>query len=263
MVVFQYEWKRNRKYLLIWTLVIAVCIFCMTPVYLRLIGTPEELPEGFAQGGFFETLGVSLSLLKEPLGVYSFLTGFFMLAGGVFGMQFGLSLYAKECIENTAEFLYTKPCGRKAIYRAKTLCLLIGVGMVGAVYLLSSYASLALFQPGFPVGEFLLYAISFSLVTLFCGALGLLWGCCRPNNRYTLLTAGVVVFLEFCITAFSNTIQNYALGFLSPFTYFKPIGIHARGFYRMDYLICDLILTAAFFVLSYRALLKRDIQFVA
>lgn len=262
MVVFRYEWKHNRTYILVWAAVLAICIFCMTPIYQRLIGTPEELPEGFAQGGFFETLGVSLALLKEPLGTYSFLTGFFMIAGGIFGMHLGLSLYAKECIENTAEFLYTKPCGRKTIYWAKTLCLLCGVCMVGITYLLFSYFALSLFQSGFPLAEFLLYAISFVLVTLFFGALGLLWGACRPNNRFSLLTAGVVVFIEFCITAFSNTIQNYILGFLSPFTFFKPIGIHALGFYRMDYLIWYLILTAVVFIASYKVLMKRDIKFM-
>ncbi len=263
MVVMRYEWKRSRNYILIWTAATALCVFCMAPVFQRLIGTPEELPEGFAQGGFFETLGVSLALLKEPLGVYSFLTGFFMIVGGIFGMHFGLSLYARECIENTAEFLYTKPCGRKAIYRTKTLILLAGVCMVGLAYLLFSYFSLSLFQPEFLLSEFLLYAVSFALIALFFGALGLLWGSIWPNNRYPLLTAGTVVFLEFCITAFSNTIQSHILGFLSPFTFFKPIGIHALGFYRLEYLIWYLILVAAFFILSYRMLLKRDIKFVA
>ena len=35
MVVFQYEWKRSKKSILIWAIVLAVCIFFMTPVLLR------------------------------------------------------------------------------------------------------------------------------------------------------------------------------------------------------------------------------------
>lgn len=97
MVVFQYEWKRSKKSILIWAIVLAVCIFFMTPVYYGLIGMTDSLPENFAQGGFFETVGVSLDLLMKPLGMYSFLTGFFMIAGGIFGMHFGLSLHTKEC----------------------------------------------------------------------------------------------------------------------------------------------------------------------
>ena len=103
MVVFQYEWKRSKKSILIWAIVLAVCIFFMTPVYYGLIGMTDSLPENFAQGGFFETVGVSLDLLMKPLGMYSFLTGFFMIAGGIFGMHFGLSLHTKECTENTVK----------------------------------------------------------------------------------------------------------------------------------------------------------------
>lgn len=263
MVVFQYEWKRSKKYILIWVIVLAACIFIMTPVYYSLIGMTDSLPVNFAQGGFFETVGVSLDLLMKPLGMYSFLTGFFMIAGGIFGMHFGLSLHTKECTENTSEYLYTKPCGRRMIYRGKTRCLLGGVCAVGVAYLAASLGTMLLFKPGFPLGEFLLLAISFFLVTLFFGAWGLLLGSCKPNNRSPLLTAGLIVFLEYCITAFSRTIGNRMIGFLSPFSFFNPSEIHKLGFYKWDYLIWYLFLVASFLILSYKILLKRDIKFVA
>ena len=69
MTVFHYEWKRSRKYILIWGLSLAVCIFSMIPVYYSMIETPELLPKNFAEGGFFETVGISLALLLEPLGL--------------------------------------------------------------------------------------------------------------------------------------------------------------------------------------------------
>lgn len=263
MVVFGYEWKRSRKYIFIWAIAVAVCVFVMTPVYYEMIGMTDSLPENFAQGGFFETLGVSLALLQEHLGMYAFLNSFFMIAGGIFGMHFGLSMYAKECTENTAEYLFSKPCGRKTIYRGKSLCVLCGVCVVGAAYFAGSFLTLSLFKPGFPRGEFFLYACSFSLVALFFGAFGLLWGSVGPNNRSPLLTAGLVIFMEYCVTAFAQTVDNRILAFLSPFSFFKPTPIHELGFYRMDYLIWHLLLTGAFLALSYRMLLKRDIKFSA
>lgn len=259
MVVFRYEWRRNRKYVLTWAAVLAVCIFCMTPVYYGMIETPETLSENFAQGGFFETVGVTLALLMEPLGMYSFLNAFFMIAGGIFGMHLGLALQTKECTEHTAEYLFTKPCGRKRIYRGKTLCLLTGIGTVGIAYFLASFFTLTLFKPGFPLAEFLLLAISFTLITLFFGVLGLLWGNLRPNNRLPLLTAGLSVFVAYCITAFSRTIGNHAISFLSPFSFFNPSAIHEKGFYEWDYLIWYLLLLTVFFLFSYKRLLRRDI----
>ena len=95
MQIFRFEWKRTQKYILIWATALAVCIFFMTPVYYGMVETEGTLPAGFAQGGFFETVGISIELLTKPMGMYSFLTGFFMIAGGIFGMHLGLSLHTK------------------------------------------------------------------------------------------------------------------------------------------------------------------------
>lgn len=259
MLIFRFEWKRTQKYIWIWAAVLAVCIFLMTPVYYGMIETADSLPTNFAQGGFFETVGISFELLMEPLGMYSFLTGFFMIAGGIFGMHFGLSLHTGECTENTAEYLYTKPCGRRIIYIGKTVCALSGVCVVGAAYLLASLSTMLLFRPGFLITEFLLVAVSFFLLTLFFAALGLCVGIFLPNNRSPLLTAGLVIFLEYCITSFSRTVDIRIISFLSPFSFFSPSEIHKTGFYSWDYLLWYLILLTAFFLLAYRKLLKRDI----
>jgi len=111
MVIFRYEWKRNRKYILIWAAVLAVSIFFMTPVYYDMIGTPGGLSENFAQGGFFETVGVSLSMLTEPLGMYSFLNSFFMIAGGIFGMYLGLSCIPKNVLKIRRSIYLQNPVG--------------------------------------------------------------------------------------------------------------------------------------------------------
>ena len=78
MQIFRFEWKRSQKYILIWAVALALCIFSMTPVYYGMVETAGTLPTGFAQGGFFETVGISLELLTKPMGMYSFLTGFFI-----------------------------------------------------------------------------------------------------------------------------------------------------------------------------------------
>lgn len=262
MTVFRYEWKSWQKYILIWAAVLSICIFSMTPVYYGMLGEAEALPENFAQGGYFEMVGTSLELLIQPLGMYSFLTGFFMLAGGIFGMYLGLSLYTRECTENTSEYLFTKPCGRRTIYKGKALCMLCGVGIAGAAYLLASFLTMLMFNPGFSAAEFLLVALSFFLVTLFFGVLGLFTGSCKPNNSSPLLTAGLVVFLEYCITAFSRTVGIRFIGFFSPFTFFSPSAINQLGFYEWDYFVWYVILIAVFSVSAYKTLLKRDITFM-
>ena len=197
MLIFRFEWKRKRNYILIWAATLAVCIFSLTPLDYGMIDTVESLGVEFTLGGFFETVGISLELLMEPLGMYSFLTGFFMVAGGIFGMHLGLSLHTEECTGNTAEYLYTKPCGRKQIYMGKLLCALAGICVTGIFYLATSFLTMTLFRFGFPIGEFFLVAGSFILISLFFALLGLMVGIFHPNNRSPLLTAGLVVFVEY------------------------------------------------------------------
>lgn len=260
MTVFHYEWKRSRKYILIWGLSLAVCIFSMIPVYYSMIETPELLPKNIAEGGFFETVGISLALLLEPLGMYGFLNAFFALAGGIFGMHFALSLFTKECTENTAEYLFTKPCGRIQIYKGKVLCLLVGTCITSAAYILASFIAMIVYESGFSMLEFILLAGSFPLVTLIFGGMGVLLGCWHPNNRSPLLTASLAVFMGYCITAFSRTIGSRIISYLSPFSFFHPAHIHENSFYEWDYFLWYVLLLTVFFFLSRKILMKKDIK---
>ena len=47
MLIFRFEWKRKRKYILIWAATLAVCIFSMTPVYYGMIETVDLHREAF------------------------------------------------------------------------------------------------------------------------------------------------------------------------------------------------------------------------
>ena len=259
MTVFRCERRRNRKYILIWALSLAVCIFVMTPVYNSMVSASGGLPPRFEESGFLMTLGSSLELLETPLGMYAFLTDFLMIAGGIFGMHLGLILFTRECTEKTGEYLFTKPCGRRVVFRGKAVCLLWGVAVMGCFYLLASFASMRVFFSGFSSWELLLVALSFPLHALFYGSLGLLFGVRWPMNRSPLLTAGLFAFSGYGIAAFARTVDSYLLSFLSPFSFFQPASIHTLGFYEWGYLVWYLLLTVGFFFLARRTLLERDI----
>ena len=105
----------------------------------------------------------------------------------------------------------------------------------------------------------MLVAGSFVLLTLFFALMGIMAGVFRPNNRSPLLTSGLVVFVEYCITSFSRTVGIRAIGFLSPFSFFSPAEIHNSGSYSWDYMIWYLFLLLVFVLLAYWKILKRDI----
>ena len=75
MTVFRYEWRRSRKYIITWAVVLAACIFFMTPVYYDMLGNPEKLPAGFAQGAFLRLLGSRWNCSRNPLECMAFSPG--------------------------------------------------------------------------------------------------------------------------------------------------------------------------------------------
>lgn len=184
-----------------------------------------------------------------------------MIASGIFGMHFGIAIHTKECSERTSEYLFTKPHTRKTIYLGK------GVHgffrRSGREHGISSrlFFGAGLFRSGIDWGEFFLIALSLMLVTLFLAAMGLLVGILFSRNRSPLLTAGLIVFVEYCVTSFSNIVSNRAISFLSPYSFFSAAEISKSGFYELDYLGWCVLLFALFLVLSYRVFLKKDIQF--
>ena len=101
MVILKYELKRHRTYILGWTIALAVCIFLMTPTYYSFLDVASvELFETMGTTDFYRSVGVSMEYLTSPLGIYGFLTSFFMIASGVFGRNFGIPVYKALSSEN-------------------------------------------------------------------------------------------------------------------------------------------------------------------
>ncbi|MDO5410716.1 MAG: ABC transporter permease subunit [Lachnospiraceae bacterium] len=265
MTIFKFEMKRHLKYILGWTIALAVCIFLMTPVYYSFMEAAESTPlyDTLGKNDFFKSVGISMGYLTTPLGIYSFLTSFFMLASGIYGLHFGITIHTKEFSGKTSEYLYTKPHTRKEIFLAKAGTVFAGVLITGIAYAAASAMTLFLFCSKIPWGEFFLISLSLLWLTLLMAAMGLLLGIIFSNNRNPLLTVGLIVFVEYCITSFSNVIVSRAISYLSPFSFFSGARIAQNGFYETDYMICYLVLFVLFVLISYQHFIKKDFRFRA
>lgn len=74
-----------------------------------------------------------------------------------------------------------------------------GIMLAGTVYVLSSYATLSLM--GIECSErFLPVALSFVLIALFFGILGVWVGVYKPAIQSPLVVAGLTVFTAYCLT---------------------------------------------------------------
>ena len=72
MVIFKYELKNHRKYILSWTITLAICIFIMIPIYYSLLGSAESssnpLYDTLGKTDFFQSMHMQIHIIpKEPL----------------------------------------------------------------------------------------------------------------------------------------------------------------------------------------------------
>ena len=267
MVVFKVELRRHRTYILGWAVALGVCILMMEPAYFSMMNaagsTAAPLLETMGNSDFFRTVGIGMDFLTTPLGMYGFLTSFFMVAAGIFGMHFGISIFTRECTGGTAEYLFTKPRTRGSIFWSKAAAVFCGVLTVGGAYFLASLLDVTLFHRGYDLGEFLLIFLSLPLLAAFFAALGLLVGVLFPGNRSPLLTAGLVIFAAYCITSFSRVVGSRSIGFLSPFSFFNASEYVETGFYAPDYVAWYAFLVVSFLTAAYGVFLKKDVRFRA
>lgn len=71
MVIFKYEMKHYFKYIVSWSVALAVCIFVMIPLYYSLLSGAESndnpLYGTLGSTDFFQNIGFSLDYLTTPL----------------------------------------------------------------------------------------------------------------------------------------------------------------------------------------------------
>lgn len=264
MTIFKYELRQIRGYILAWSLAVAILIIGMLPTYMGfIIGNTQPL-ESLGDNSFFMAMGVNLKYLGTPIGVYSFLTSFFMLAGAINGFFLGINVFTKEYMQKSADFLMTKPYNRSKVYFSKLASSVCGVLLIGGAYAAGSLAAAQLnVKEGFDFRAFALIALSFMLIQLLFLSLGAFVGTAFSKIRTPLSMAAGVAFMAYVIGAYSRKVNNIFIKFLSPYVYFDGFGIIETGSYDTKYLITYVVLTLVFTLFSYNIFIKKDIVFAS
>ena len=263
MPIFKFEAKRLIAYTFWWSAAMAASIILMLPVYISMITGGQLSLSPMGTSGFFEMLGVDANVLMKPIGVYGFLTLFLSILSGTCGMFLGLKAFTKETVGQTAEFTYTKPYRRGAVFLAKVLSALLSALIIGAFYFFGSLIGGNANGISADFTLFFLIGISFLLIELFFLLFGAFLGAIHPKIRAPLLTSAGIVFMFFCLSSFSTKVKAGALKFLTPFAYFPAADIVKTGGYNLGYLAAYCIFCILFAAIGYICFIKKDVAFIA
>jgi len=261
--IFRFETRRLIAFTFWWSAAMAVFIYLMIPIYIAMIAGASVDMSAMANSGFFEMLGADINVIAKPIGVYGFLTSFYSILAGICGMFLGLKTFTKETVGQTAEYTYTKPFKRGAIFLAKVTSALLSAAVIAACYFGGSVIGGSNDGVTANFYIFTLIAISFGLIELFFLLLGACIGAIHPKIRAPLLTSAAIVFMFYVLSAFASKVNSDIIKFFTPYSYFGASKIVNAGGYNAGYLGVYCAFCVVFAAAGYISFIKKDAAFIA
>ncbi len=264
MVILKNEIKQIKKITIIWSLILSFLIIIALPVYIDMVTGGSISIGNNSNNAFFETIGTSMEVLTTPIGMYSFLTFFTLVAFSIYGMNLGLGIMTKEYKQNSADFLMTKPYSRTTIYFSKMMVAALSIVIIGLFYIIVSFIAMKLsIDEGFSLLAVFLISLPIILIPLMFLFFGMLVGTIFPKIRTTIIISTGVVFLSYANGSVSRIAGIDALRYLSPLHYFNDTFVIINNMYEFRFVLVFIIVCLAFILCGHRIFQKKDIAIVS
>lgn len=264
MNIFRFEMKQYKSSIIVWGLSLSLLIFFTMQMFASMLpGDTTSIAKSLEGNPMMEALGMSVEHFFSPLGMYGYLNSFFMLACAIHAVNLGLSIITKEHMQNTADFLMTKPYSRRQICHSKIAAALCSELIIAAAYLILSLAAVGIAAGGsFSIGTFLLLYLMFPLVQILFLMLGIMIGILVSRIGATMPVSMGIAFSLYVVGMYSGVVGSSFARCFSPFKYFNNNYIMANTSYESGYLLLYIILLVIFTGVGYARYMKKDIKMV-
>lgn len=265
MMIFRREMRRNRKGLLIWSVVIGAYILMLLSMYPQFAADQQSIdqlmqafPESLKQAFGMDTLHFGSALGYYGVQIYLFTT----LIGSVYAAMLAGGILAKEEGEKTAEFLLSKPVSRVSVAGQKLGAIFLNLLLFNAVLAAASAAGFRIAGDASAAGSsiFVLYVLAAFLLHLTFAAIAFLLSSLLRKQRSIVSFALGIVFLSYALHIAAGVSESVsALGELSFFRYVDAALIMEEESIRGTYIAVMLIVSAACLTAATLYYKKKDI----
>lgn len=260
MNVFLFELKRNRKFILIWTISILIFMLIILAFYPMIkedmqlfIDVMKNYPPALKKA-----FGMDFENANNILGYFASMPyNFLVMLSSLEALLLGISIISIESISKTSDFIFTKPISRLGIFKSKviasiSLLVLSNIFIFTIIYFVLIYFAKVNF-----ISYFLLYSgvILLQLLFLIFGVMiaTILKKVKSPVTLAMSLTFGLYAFSSFA---------DEKMRLLIPFQYYNPNYIIENNSFETKYLLISLLLIIIFIIISKLIYLKKDIHSV-
>jgi len=265
MNVLRMELKRTFPSWLAYTVSLAAVLVIFMAFFLSFredAALLDELLQNFPIE-FRTAFGFANVDLSQVNGYLSFLSGYIVLIGAVYGMKLGVSLLSEEPRRKTTDFLLSRPVRREQVFLAKLAAALIGCIAQNLLLVLAGLVSVPLIiGGGGDAGILTLLLLSTLLVQLFFLGIGQVVAVSFQRIKQVMPIALGVVFFFFIVEMVNESLLEKALTYATPFAYFQGSSILARHGYDPVYLLIDLAVFGVATLIAGHIYRTRDLHAV-
>ena len=229
-MIFQREWKRGSKSLIVWSFILAGLIIWLLSIFPQFAEQQEGMeklfeayPESMKEMFKMNELNLGTLMGFYGLEVYMMTT----LLGSIYAAILASNMLAKEEGEKTVEFLLSKPVSRNEVVGQKLAAVIINVLILNGVAAVASIAGFQ-FAEGHkvPYGTFISLIAGAVLLHLTFAALSFLLSAFMKKTRNTLTVSIGIVVMTYLLNMMSGLSEKLdALKYVSPFYYTDAVTI--------------------------------------
>lgn len=264
MGILRFEWMQYKKSIFVWAITMGVGILFLLPVFTGILQGDMTATTAALEGNpMMAALGISAENFFSPMGMFAFVNNFLMLAASIQAINLGLSIITKEHMQNTADFLMTKPYSRTQVFACKLLAALCCILVIAGVYLAGALAAISVVTNGqFPVRQFVFLYLAFPLIQLLFLSLGIFVGILISRLGATLPVSLGISFGLFVVGLFSSVVNSDFARRFSPFKYFNSDYIMTNLKFESSYLLLYFVLLLLALLIGYRLYITKDMKMV-
>jgi ABC-2 type transport system permease protein len=249
-----------------WSIALLVLMFVYMSAFSSIASEAEnlnELLEEFPEE-FLIAFGMNDIDMSTVLGVFGFVFLFCQICVAIQAANYGFGLVSVEERELTADFLLSKPVGRRRILSSKLLAALTGLALTNVVVWIGSFVFINIFRDGRPyeIKTLILLLCTITFIQLFFLTVGLLISLLVKRIRSVTPYSMGLVFGLYVLSAFGGMLGDDVLSNITPFKHFEANYIVTHAAYDIPLALISISVIIVSVVGSYLLYSKRDIHSV-
>lgn len=265
--IFQHELRIRWRSVLSWTLGLLGLHLLYLPFYGTFADQAALINQMLANfpPEFLEAFGMSGVDLSTVLGFYSFIFAIAQLLLAIQAANYGVGLLSVEESEWTADFLMTKPVSRQKIWVSKVLATLTSLLVTDVALFVMVFGLIPLFDQGNSYDSALLTKLLLTVIPfqLFFFSLGLAISLLVRRVRNVTPYGLGLGFGTYVLNAFSGTLGESKLEWLTPFKHFDPAYLIQHNALDNRLWPISVLVIVSGLLFAYFRYLRRDIPAIS